>query len=116
MGKKYLDTKKNSLEQSILGVWKTAVEEGSGRMDGRTSEYREHRKKLESARSKRESTKKTESYERLWNAQEILSSTNLKDVKSPEQRQLIIDQLLDSQKHNAKINELQAEIENRKTS
>ena len=63
MGKKYLDTKKDSLEQSILGVWKTAVEEGSGRMDGRTSEYREHRKKLESARTRRESTKKTESYE-----------------------------------------------------
>ena len=63
MGKKYLDTKKGSLEQSVLGVWKTAVEEGSGRMDGRTSEYREHRKKLESARSRRESTKKTESYE-----------------------------------------------------
>ena len=62
MGKKYLDTKKNSLEQSILGVWKTAVEEGSGRMDGRTSEYREHRKKLESARARRSSTK-TESYE-----------------------------------------------------
>ena len=63
MGKKYLDTKKDSLEQSILGVWKTAVEEGSSRMDGRTSEYREHRKKLESARARRESTKKTESYE-----------------------------------------------------
>ena len=63
MGKKYLDTKKDSLEQSVLGVWKTAVEEGSGRMDGRTSEYREHRKKLESARTRRESTKKTESYE-----------------------------------------------------
>ena len=62
MGKKYLDTKKDSLEQSILGVWKTAVEEGSGRMDGRTSEYREHRKKLESARARRSSTK-TESYE-----------------------------------------------------
>ena len=62
MGKKYLDTKKGSLEQSVLGVWKTAVEEGSGRMDGRTSEYREHRKKLESARSRRESTK-TEAYE-----------------------------------------------------
>ena len=63
MGKKYLDTKKDSLEQSILGVWKTAVEEGSSRMDGRTTQYREHRKKLESARSRRESTKKTESYE-----------------------------------------------------
>ena len=55
MGKKYLDTKKDSLEQSILGVWKTAVEEGSGRMDGK-----EHRKKLESVRTKRESTIKTE--------------------------------------------------------
>ena len=28
MGKKYLDTKKGSLESSILGVWKTAIEEG----------------------------------------------------------------------------------------
>ena len=63
MGKKYLDTKKNSLEQSILGVWKTAVEEGSARMDGRTTQYREHRKKLESARARKESTKKTEAYE-----------------------------------------------------
>ena len=56
MGKKYLDTKKNSLEQSILGVWKTAVEEGAGRMDGRTTQYREHRKKLESARAWKVST------------------------------------------------------------
>ena len=40
MGKKYLDTKKDSLEQSILGVWKTAVEEGSGRMDGKKSIYK----------------------------------------------------------------------------
>ena len=62
MGKKYLDTKKDSLEQSVLGVWKTAVEEGSARMDGRTTQYREHRKKLESARARRASTK-TETYE-----------------------------------------------------
>ena len=27
MGKKYLDTKEGSLEQSILGVWQTAIEE-----------------------------------------------------------------------------------------
>ena len=54
MGKKYLETKKDSLESSILGVWKTAIEEGDARMDGRTKEYREHRKKLESARSRRE--------------------------------------------------------------
>ena len=39
MGKKYLDTKKNSLEQSILGVWKRGVEEGNARMDGRTKQY-----------------------------------------------------------------------------
>ena len=54
MGKKYLDTKEGSLEQSVLGVWQTAIEEGDARMDGRTKEYREHRKKLESARLRRE--------------------------------------------------------------
>ena len=59
MGKKYLETKNKSLESSILGVWKTAVEEGAGRMDGRTSEYRNHRKKLESARQRREEKKVT---------------------------------------------------------
>ena len=60
MGKKYLETKKNTLESSILGVWKTAIEEGDARMDGRTKEYREHRKKLESARSRREDKKVNE--------------------------------------------------------
>ena len=60
MGKKYLDTKKGSLEQSVLGVWKTAVEEGSGRVDDRTSE---HRKKLESVRARREPTKIGEAVE-----------------------------------------------------
>ena len=53
MGKKYLDTKKGSLESSILGVWQNAIEEGDARMDGRTKQYREHRKKLESARARR---------------------------------------------------------------
>ena len=62
MGKKYLDTKKDSLEQSVLGVWKSAVEEGTARMDGRTTQYREHRKKLESARERRQNAK-TEAYE-----------------------------------------------------
>ena len=33
MGKKYLETKNNSLESSVLGVWKTAIEEGDARMD-----------------------------------------------------------------------------------
>ena len=59
MGKKYLETKKDTLESSVLGVWKTAVEEGAARMDGRTAEYRSHRKKLESARQRRESKKVT---------------------------------------------------------
>jgi len=54
MGKKYLDTKEGSLEQSVLGVWQTAIDESDARMDGRTKEYREHRKKLESARLRRE--------------------------------------------------------------
>ena len=31
MGKKYLDTKEGSLEQSVLGVWQTAIEEGESR-------------------------------------------------------------------------------------
>ena len=62
MGKKYLDTKQNSLESSILGVWQQAAEDSeeindavaSVRMDGRTRSYREHRTKLEAARVKRE--------------------------------------------------------------
>ena len=61
MGKKYLETKKDSLESSVLGVWKTAIEEGDAResavMDGRTKSYREHRKKLESTRNRREEKK-----------------------------------------------------------
>ena len=52
MGKKYLDTKEGSLEQSVLGVWQTAIDEGEARMDGRTKQYKEHRAKLESRRSK----------------------------------------------------------------
>ena len=59
MGKKYLETKNNSLESSVLGVWKTAIEEGDARetavMDGRTKAYKSHRAKLETARQRRES-------------------------------------------------------------
>jgi hypothetical protein len=54
MGNKYLETKKTSLEASVLGVWQTAIEEADDRMDGRTKEYKEHRKKLESVRTRRE--------------------------------------------------------------
>ena len=60
MGKKYLETKNNSLESSVLGVWKTAIEEGDVReasvMDGRTKAYKSHRAKLEAARTRREET------------------------------------------------------------
>ena len=33
MGKKYLETKNDSLESSILGVWQTAIEEGEAIKD-----------------------------------------------------------------------------------
>jgi hypothetical protein len=75
MGKKYLDTKKGSLEQSVLGVWQTAIEEGETRVDGRTKQYKEHRKKLESARLRREKKKQVteasgdkEAYQKFFNA------------------------------------------------
>ena len=57
MGKKYMDTKKGSLEQSVLDVWKDAAEMHEEGFDGRTKSYREHRAKLEAARVKREEKK-----------------------------------------------------------
>ena len=57
MGKKYLDTKEDSLESSILGVWQNAAVEEEQRHDGRTKQYKEHRAKLEAARQRRESKK-----------------------------------------------------------
>ena len=50
MKKKYLDTKQNSLEDSILGVWKQAVEDQEDRVQDRT--------KLEAAQLRRENQKK----------------------------------------------------------
>jgi hypothetical protein len=57
MGNKYLDTKEGSLEQSILGLWQTAIDESDARVDGRTKQYKEHRAKLETARQRREEKK-----------------------------------------------------------
>ena len=57
MGKKYLETKDGSLEQSVLGVWQNAIEEAEVRVDGRTKGYKTHRAKLEAARQRRESKK-----------------------------------------------------------
>ena len=73
MGKKYLDTKKGSLEQSILGVWQMAVEESNARVDGRTKQYKEHRAKLEAARLRREKKNlnkegSKEEYQKFFNA------------------------------------------------
>ena len=57
MGKKYLDIKKDSLEESILDIWQTAAEEAGTKMDGRTRGYKSHRSKLESRKTKREEKK-----------------------------------------------------------
>ena len=57
MGKKYLNTKEGSIEQSVLDVWQEAAEMHAEDMDGRTTEYRSHRGKLESNRVKRENKK-----------------------------------------------------------
>ena len=73
MGKKYLDTKEGSLEQSVLGVWQTAIEEGDARMDGRTKQYKEHRAKLEAARQRRE--------EKKLNKEEVELDEKVKEYK-----------------------------------
>ena len=61
MGNKYMETKESSLESSVLGVWKVAIEENDARetavVDGRTKSYKEHRAKLETARTRREDKK-----------------------------------------------------------
>ena len=57
MGKKYFETKRDSLESSILGVWQDAAVEEELRHDARTKQYKEHRAKLEAARQRRESKK-----------------------------------------------------------
>ena len=38
MGKKYLETKKDTLESSVLGVWKTAVEERNSQVNPKDRE------------------------------------------------------------------------------
>ena len=71
MGKKYLDTKEGSLEQSVLGVWQTAIEEGEARVDGRTKQYKEHRAKLEAARQRREEKNKSVNEEQGFTEEEL---------------------------------------------
>ena len=88
MGKKYLDTKEGSLEQSVLGVWQTAIEEGETRVDGRTKSYKEHRAKLEAARAKREAAKQAKFSEKVkesttdFNVESLLAEDNVDVLKS----------------------------------
>jgi len=62
MGKKYFDTKENTLESSILGVWESAAEKtlerAKANLDARTKEYKVHQEKLTAARLRRENSKK----------------------------------------------------------
>ena len=88
MGKKYLDTKEGSLEQSVLGVWQTAIEEGETRVDGRTKSYKEHRKRLELARERRLAKKeqsnlikKVKEQVNEFSREEYIEEDNVADLK-----------------------------------
>ena len=97
MGKKYLDTKKGSLEQSILGVWQMAVEESNARVDGRTKQYKEHRAKLEAARLRREKKNlnkegSKEEYQKFFNAaMKKFGIDSPADLKSDEEKKKFFD-------------------------
>ena len=103
MGKKYLDTKKGSLEQSILGVWQTAIEEKDARVDGRTKQYKEHRAKLEAARLRREKKNlnkeevkleegSKEEYQKFFNAaMKKFGIDSPADLKSDEEKKKFFD-------------------------
>ena len=89
MGKKYLETKGNSLESSILGMW----EEEADRVDGRTKAYKEHRARLEARRIKAENKKKSmnegskEEYEKFFNsALKKFKIDSPADLKSDEEK------------------------------
>ena len=100
---KYLDTKEGSLEQSILGVWQTAIEEQDARVDGRTKQYKEHRAKLEAARLRREKKKlnkeevkleegSKEEYTKFFNAaMKKFKIDSPADLKSDEEKKKFFD-------------------------
>ena len=96
MGNRYLDTKKDSLESSILGVWQTAVEEKETRVDGRTKQYKEHRAKLEAARLRREKKNikegSKEEYQKFFNAaMKKFKIDSPADLKSDEEKKKFFD-------------------------
>ena len=102
MGKKYLETKKESLESSILGVWENAVSEtverAKANLDARTKEYKVHQEKLVAARLRRENKKVTkeavevdegtkEEYEKFFNsALKKFKIDSPADLKSDEEK------------------------------
>ena len=86
MGKKYLDVKKDSLEESILDIWQTAAEETGTKMDGRTRGYKSHRSKLEDRRTKREDKKAVG--EKSSNKKEGLDEA--RQLKDPKKEMLVV--------------------------
>ena len=99
MGKKYLDTKEGSLEQSVLGVWQTAIEEGEARVDGRTKQYKEHRAKLEAARLRREKLTKKQKQLDVDGDGEIEGSDLAKLRKKAKKEEVELDEGKMSQLH-----------------
>ena len=103
MGKKYLETKSQSLESSILGVWEGAAEQtlerAKANLDARTKEYKVHQEKLAAARLRRENSKKLtkeevdldegtkEEYEKFFNsALKKFKIDSPADLKSDEEK------------------------------
>ena len=102
MGNKYFDTKAETLESSILGVWENAVSETVDRakanLDARTKEYKVHQEKLAATRIRRENKKVTkeeveldegtkEEYEKFFNsALKKFKIDSPADLKSDEEK------------------------------
>ena len=108
MGKKYLDTKENTLESSILGVWESAAEKtlerAKANLDARTKEYKVHQEKLVAVRLRRENSKKVtkeeveldegtkEEYQKFFNAaMKKFKIDSPADLKSDEEKKKFFD-------------------------
>ena len=89
MGKKYLDVKKDSLEESILNIWQTAAEEAGTKMDGRTRGYKSHRSKLESSKAKREEKKAANLKESVLNIWQTAAEGKSYEMGTDEYREYL---------------------------
>jgi len=76
MGKKYLDVKKGSLEESVLKIWQTAAEGKSYEIG--TDEYREYLETLTPGETIKEKKGDKEAYQKFFN-----SALKKFGVKSP---------------------------------